>query len=185
MEIIIKNVRLSYPTLFTAKEFKAGDGKPRWSAAFIIEPDSDNDKHIRAAIEAEAKTIWGVKSAAMLKGMAGQSNKYCYTDGNTKANEEYQGKMVLATHRSAKLTRPVIIDKDKSPLIGDTNRPYGGCYVNAKVEIYCQTGENSGVRASFSVIQFYKDGEPFSASVPSTDGFDVIESDDMDEMDLV
>jgi hypothetical protein len=185
MEIIIKNVRLSYPNLFTAKEYKAGDGKPRWSAAFIIEPGSDNDKHIRAAIEAEAKTIWGVKAATMLKGMEGQSNKYCYVDGSTKANEEYQGKMVLATHRSAKLTRPVIIDKDKSPLIGDTDRPYGGCYVNAKVEIYCQTGENAGVRASFSVVQFYKDGDQFSASVPSTDGFDVIESDDMDGDDLV
>jgi hypothetical protein len=185
MEIIIKNVRLSYPTLFTAKEFKAGDGKPRWSAAFIIEPGSDNDQHIRAAIEAEAKTIWGVKAAATLKTMAGQSNKYCYTDGNTKAQEEYKDMMVLATHRSAKLTRPVIIDKDKSPLIGDTNRPYGGCYVNAKVEIYCQTGENSGVRASFSVVQFYKDGDPFSASTPSTDGFDAIEDDGMDGDSLV
>jgi len=185
MEIIIKNVRLSYPTLFTAKEFKTGDGKPRWSAAFIIEPDSDNDKHIRAAIEAEAKAVWGVKAAATLKTMAGQSNKYCYTDGNTKANEEYQGMMVLATHRSAKLTRPVIIDRDKSPLIGDTDRPYGGCYVNAKVEIYCQTGENSGVRASFSVVQFYKDGDHFSASVPSTDGFDAIEDDGMDGGDLI
>jgi hypothetical protein len=185
MEIIIKDVRLSYPTLFQAREFKAGDGKPRWSAAFIIEPGSDNDNHIKAAIESEAKAIWGAKASATLKTVMGQSNKYCYNDGSTKANEEYQGKMVLATHRSAKLTRPVIIDKDKSPLIGDTNRPYGGCYVNAKVEIYCQPGENSGVRASFSVIQFYKDGEPFSASAPSTDGFDVIESDDMDEMDLV
>ena len=185
MEIIIKNVRLSYPTLFTAKEFKAGDGKPRWSAAFIIEPGSDNDKHIKAAIEAEAKAVWGVKATATLKGMAGQSNKYCYTDGNTKANEEYQGKMVLATHRSAKLARPLIIDKDKSPLIDDTNRPYGGCYVNAKVEIYCQTGENAGVRASFSVIQFCKDGDAFSASVPSADEFEVLEAEDMDADDLV
>lgn len=179
MEIIIKDVRLSYPTLFHAKEFKAGDGKPRWSAAFIIEPDSDNDKHIRTAIESEAKAVWGAKAPGLLKGMTGQSNKYCYTDGSIKANEEYQGKMVLATHRSAKLTRPLVIDRDKSPLTSDDNRPYGGCYVNAKVEIYCQTGENSGVRASFSVIQFARDGEPFSASVPSDVGFDDLGIDDL------
>jgi len=185
MEIIIKNVRLSYPTLFTAKEFKAGDGKPRWSAAFIIEPGSDNDKHIRAAIEAEAKAVWGVKSAAMLKSVTGQSNKYCYTDGNTKANEEYKDMMVLATHRSAKLTRPMIIDRDKSPLTSEDKKPYGGCYVNAKVEIYCQTGENAGVRASFSVIQFFKDGDAFSASAPSADEFEAFEAEDMDADDLV
>ena len=179
MEIIIKDVRLSYPTLFQAREFKAGDGKPRWSAAFIIEPGSDNDNHIKAAIESEAKAIWGAKASAILKTVMGQSNKYCYNDGSTKANEEYQGKMVLATHRSAKLTRPLVIDRDKSPLTSDDSKPYGGCYVNAKVEIYCQTGENAGVRASFSVIQFARDGEPFSASVPSDDGFDDLGIDDL------
>lgn len=185
MEIILKNVRLSYPTLFNAKEFKPGDGKPRWSAAFIVEPGSDNDKHIKAAIDAEAKAAWANKAPAMLKGMTGQSNKYCYTDGSAKANEEYQNMMVLATHRSAKLTRPLIIDRDKSPLTSEDSKPYGGCYVNAKVEIYCQTGENAGVRASFSVIQFYKDGEPFSASAPSDDGFDTIDDDGLDGDDLV
>ena len=179
MEIIIKDVRLSYPTLFQAREFKAGDGKPRWSAAFIIEPGSDNDNHIKAAIESEAKAIWGAKASAILKTVMGQSNKYCYNDGSTKANKEYQGKMVLATHRSAKLTRPMVIDRDKSPLTSDDSRPYGGCYVNAKVEIYCQTGENTGVRASFSVIQFSRDGEPFSASVPSDVGFDDLGIDDL------
>lgn len=179
MKIIIKDVRLSYPTLFQAREFKAGDGKPRWSAAFIIEPGSDNDNHIKAAIESEAKAIWGAKASAILKTVMGQSNKYCYNDGSTKANEEYQGKMVLATHRSAKLTRPLVIDRDKSPLTSDDSRPYGGCYVNAKVEIYCQTGENTGVRASFSVIQFARDGEPFSASVPSDVGFDDLGIDDL------
>jgi len=79
----------------------------------------------------------------------------------------------------------VIIDRDKSPLTSEDRKPYGGCYVNAKVEIYCQTGENSGVRASFSVIQFYKDGDTFSASTPSTDGFDAIEDDGMDGDSLV
>ena len=185
MELILKNVRLSYPNLFKAKEFKDGDGKPRWSASFIIEPGSENDKFIQRAIETEAKTAWGVKSAAMLKTMVGQANKYCYTDGSTKANPEYQGMMVLSTHRSAKLVRPEIIDNDKSPLTADDNKPYGGCYVNAKVEIYCQTGENAGVRASFSVVQYHKKGEPFSVSAPSLDGFDDVSSEEDDGEDLI
>jgi len=174
MEIILKNVRLSFPTLFHAKEFSAGDGKPRWSASFIIEPGSDNDRIIKTAIEAEAKAAWGVKAPTVLKTMVGQSNKYCYSDGNTKAQDEYQGMMVLSTHRSAKLSRPMIMDKDKSPLAFEDGKPYAGCYVNAKVEIYCQTGENTGVRGSFSVVQFAADGDSFSSTTPSTDGFDDI-----------
>lgn len=174
MEIIIKNVRLSYPELFHAKEYKAGDGKPRWSAAFIVAPGSDNDKFIRNAIDAEAKAAWGDKAAVMLKAMTGQSNKFCYLDGNTKANEEYQGQMVLSTHRSTKLSRPLIIDKDKSPLTADDAKPYAGSYVNAKVEIYCQKGENAGVRASFSVIQFAADGDAFASRTVTADDFDDI-----------
>ena len=106
-------------------------------------------------------------------------------DGSTKANPEYQGMMVLSTHRSAKLVRPEIIDNDKSPLTADDNKPYGGCYVNAKVEIYCQTGENAGVRASFSVVQYHKKGEPFSVSAPSLDGFDDVSSEEDDGEDLI
>lgn len=174
MEIILKNVRLSFPTLFHAKEFSAGDGKPRWSAAFIVEAGSNNDKAIRAAIEVEAKNAWGVKAPNVLKTVVGQSNKYCYSDGNTKAQDEYQGMMVLSTHRSAKLSRPMIMDKDKSPLAHEDGKPYAGCYVNAKVEIYCQTGENSGVRGSFSVVQFAADGDSFSSTTPTGDGFEDI-----------
>jgi len=172
MDLILKNVRLSYPNLFKAREFTPGDNKPRWSAAFIIEPNSPADIAVRAAIEAEAKSDWGAKAAATLRGMVGQGNKYCYVDGNIKGNPETEGMWVLSSHRSAKLSRPLIIDRDKSPLTSEDGKPYGGCYVNAKVEIYCQSGENSGVRASFSVVQFATDGDAFGAAAPSDDDFD-------------
>lgn len=173
MQIIIKNVRNSYPNLFNAKEFKAGDGKPRWSCTFMIEKGSENDKAIRAAIEAEAKNVWGAKAPAMLKGMESQGNKFCYIDGDIKTNNpEYEGLMILATHRSAKMARPVIIDRNKALLTIEDGKPYAGCYVNAKVEIYCQQGENAGVRASFAVVQFAADGDAFSTGVPSADDFD-------------
>jgi hypothetical protein len=172
MDFILKKVRLSHPTLFHAKEFKAGDGKPRWSASFIVEPGSANDKIIRDAISAEAKTTWGDKAAQQLKTMQGQSNKMAYLDGETKGKPEYEGRWVLSTHRAASQSRPLIIDRDKSPLTSDDGKPYGGCYVNAQVSIYCQAGENAGVRASFSVIQFVEDGDAFGAAPPSADGFD-------------
>ena len=33
MDILLKDVRLSFPDLFNAVEFKTGDGKSRWNGA--------------------------------------------------------------------------------------------------------------------------------------------------------
>ncbi len=49
--IFINNVRLAFPVLYQPEEFQAGDGKPRYSATLLVEPDSDADKTIRAAIK--------------------------------------------------------------------------------------------------------------------------------------
>lgn len=188
MDIMIKNVRLSFPDLFHAVEFKAGDGKPRWNATFLVEPGSENDKNIKRAIAAEAKEVWGAKAEQTLKSCEGQVNKYCYIDGDTKEYDGYAGHMYLAAHRAAKTkggapnSRPQIIDRDKSPLTAEDGKPYAGCYVNAKVSIYCQKGENAGVRASFSAVQFLRDGDAFSAGAPSTDEFDDLSKFDEEEL---
>jgi hypothetical protein len=186
MDIIIRNVRLSFPDLFFPVEFKKGDGKPRWNASFLVKPGSEADKSIRAAIEAEAKNEWGAKAADMLKSMEGQTNKHCYLSGDTKSYDGYAGMMVLASHRAAKLksgapnTPPIVLDSiagaDGKParLTAESGRPYGGCYVDARVSIYCQKGENPGVRSSFSVVQYVGKGEAFSASTPTDEGFEAI-----------
>lgn len=180
MDIMLRNVRLSFPDLFFPVEFKPGDGKPRWNASFLVKPGDDNDKSIRSAIAAEAAATWGPKAAATLKSMEGQGNKYCYVDGDTKGYDGYAGMMVIACHRAAKLrsgapnSAPLVLDADKTALGAAAGRPYAGGYVNAKVSIYCQKGENPGVRASFSAVQFVRDGEAFGAGAPTAEGFDEI-----------
>lgn len=179
-DFILKDVRLSFPRLWEPAEFKQGDGKPRWDASFLIVPGSANDKAIRAAIKAEADAVFKDKAEKALKSFAGNTQKMCYVDGDDKEYEGYQGMWCLSTHRpektkSGKNPPPLILDLNKAPLTEDSGRPYAGCYVNAKVSIYAQTGENPGIRASFSAIQFARHGEAFSASTPNADGFDVIE----------
>lgn len=165
MKVKLANVRLSFPDLFHAVEFKAGDGKPRYNATFLIVPGSENDKAIQAAIQAAATEVWGAKAASTHKSIAGQTNKYCYLDGNTKEYDGYEGMMYLACHAKA---RPLVIDRDKTPLTAEDGRPYAGCYVNATVEIYAQKGENTGMRASFTGVQFVKDGEAFGGGAPAS-----------------
>lgn len=174
-DVILKEVRLQHPALFTAVEFKQGDGKPRWSANFHVAPGSANDKAIRAAIQAVAQAEWGNSAAKMLASFEGQKTQHCYLNGAAKG---FPDVMILAAHRYAKLksgtanSRPAIIDRDKSPLTDQDGKPYGGCYVNAKVQIWAQKGENPGIRCGFSVVQFVKDGEAFGSGAPNVDEFE-------------
>lgn len=177
-EVILRNVRLSFPDLFHAVEYKPGDGKPRWNATFLVEPGSENDKAIRSAILAAAQLEWKDKAPKMLASIENNSNKYCYLDGDLKEYDGYAGMMYLSSHRSARLksgasnSRPAIIDRDKSPLTEEDGKPYAGCYVNAKVSFYAQSGENPGMRCSFSVVQFARDGDSFGSGAPSVDEFE-------------
>jgi len=170
--------RLSFPDLWDPVEFKPGDGRPRWNATILVVPGSASDKAVNAAIKKAAELEYKDKADANLKNFAGQKNQYCYLSGDTREYEGYAGMMALSAHRNAKTKngsaapRPAIIDRDTSPLTADDGKPYAGCYVKAKVSIYCQSGENPGVRASFSVIQFVKDGDAFSGSAPSVSGFE-------------
>ena len=184
VELTLKNLRLSFPTLFEPKEFKPGDGKPRWSATFLVEPGSEADQKIEAAIIEAAKEEWPKDWQKRLAALKGQKNQYCYLDGNTKTFDGYEGMMALASHRSGKTkagsnTPPLIVDKDpKKQLTEKDGKPYAGCYVNAKVSIYAQSGENPGMRCSFSVIQFAKDGDAFSNSKPSADDLEDLSAED-------
>lgn len=187
VEFVVEG-RSSFPQLWEAKEFKPGDGKPRWSQTILIEPGSPSDKLVREKIIEAAKLEWPKDWEKKLKACEGQSNKYCYIDGDTKSYDGYEGMWALSAHRSGRTkkgpnTPPLIIDRDKTPLTEKDRRPYAGCYIRAKVSIYCQSGENPGVRCSFSVVQYVKKGDAFSTSTPKADDLDDLGVEDEDSMD--
>ncbi len=163
-KIKLDNVRLSFPELWKAKEFKTGDGKPRYSISLLIAPGSPQDLAVKAAIEKAISEEFDKpeKAAAFKASVAGQKNQYCYLPGDAKDYAGYAGMMVLSAHRKEKDGIATIVDADRTILQEKSGRPYGGCYVNAILEIYVQTGENPGVRCGFTGVQFFRDGEPFS-----------------------
>lgn len=190
MKVKLNDVRISFiDALWTAKEFKAGDGKPRYSATFLIEPGSANDKAIRAAINQEGTAQFGAKWPAIKKGFEGQTNKCAYQDGALKDYDGYQDRWYLAAHNKA---RPLVLNRTPW-LVGEDGKPvmnaagqkepnlikesdgilYAGCYVNATVDIYVQRGENPGIRASVTAVQFFRDGDSFGGGTrASADDFD-------------
>jgi len=172
MKLKLNNVRLAFPTLFEAKTVN-GEGKPAFSASFLINPSDPQVKALNQAIEQVAKEKWGAKADVILKQMRAQ-DKTALHDGDLKANYDgFPGNLYVSA-RSA--TRPLVIDADKTPLAEADGKPYAGCYVNASIELWAQDNNyGKRVNASLRGVQFFRDGDAFAGGgVASEDEFDDI-----------
>jgi len=183
MKINLKKVRLSFPDLFTAKAFEEG-GTKTYGCTLLVEPGSANDKAIRVAMQKASEEKWGVKHAPILKAALASNNsqKVCYWDGSTKEYDGYDGVQALTAKRGETKGRPLVIDRDKSPLTEADGRPYAGCYVNASVEIWAQDNRyGKTLRCELLGVQFAADGDAFSAgSVADESDFEDMSFEDED-----
>lgn len=168
-KITLKNVRLSFPSLFKRASFQGTEGK--FEATFLLnkETHADSIKEIQEAIKA--------KIATDLKGAKLGADKICLKDGDEIDYDGYAGHFSI---KGSNGKRPLIIDRDKTPLTEDDNKLYAGCYVNAIVELWAQSNDfGKRINANLLGVQFFADGEPFGDGVnASVDDFDAFDGDD-------
>ena len=173
MKIKLENVRLAFPQLFEATTVN-GEGEPAFSASFLMAPNHPAATVLRQAFDAIGKDKWGAKWPAVKKEIE-LKDRTCLHDGDTKANlAGYPGNLfVSARNRS----RPLVLDRDKTPLAKADGRPYSGCYVHASIELWCQDNNfGKRINASLRGVQFVKDGEAFSGGgAASEDEFDSVD----------
>ena len=170
-KIKLHNVRLSFPSLFRKAVFNGEETK--YEATFLLDKDEHADKiaEIEAAIAAAVKdNLKGAKLAA---------NKICLRDGD---DVDYAGYANAMSVKASNGKRPMVIDRDKSPLTEEDNRIYGGCYVNAIIELWTQNNQwGKRINANLLAVQFYKDGDPFAdGATASVDDFDAFDDEDFD-----
>lgn len=182
MKVQLKEVRLAFPALFQAKAVKGNEsGEPRFSAAFVIEPGSTNAKALKAAVEAVAKEKWGAKATAILTELRSK-DRIAYKEGPlSKDGTPYDGFEGMHSINASNKTRPLVLNRDKTPLTAQDGKPYGGCYVNASIELWAQDNSfGKRVNASLKGVQFVKDGEAFGGGAPaSPDEFDELPEEDL------
>lgn len=154
-----------------AEEQFQGAGPFRHSATFLVEPGSENDKKINAAILEAAKEKWTKPGQAekQIAALKGNSNKYCYQSGDLKDYDGFQGMMALSSHRKATDGAPTILDSNKAPLAQNSGKLFGGCYVDAVIDIYAQAGEFSGIRSGLRGVQFRRTGDSFGGAGKATE----------------
>lgn len=177
MKVKLTNVRLAFPTLFEAKTVN-GEGKPAFSASFLLDPKDPQIVAINAAIDAVAKEKWGAKVDSVLK-VIKAGDKTCLHSGDLKSNYDGFEGMLYVSARNA--LRPLVIDTNKAPLTEQDGRVYAGCFVNAQVELWTQDNNyGKRVNATLMGVQFYRDGESFTGGgTASADDFDDISADDL------
>lgn len=171
MKIKLPNVRLSFPSLFRKAVFSGTETK--FEATFLIRKEGNEEliEKINSAIAEKIKND--------LKGAKLPADKICFKDGDDIEYDGYAGHMSIKASNSK---RPMIIDRDKSPLTEEDNRIYAGCYVNAIIELWAQNNQfGKRINANLLGVQFSKDGEPFGDGVgASADDFDFVEDSDDD-----
>lgn len=173
MKIKLVNVRLAFSDLFEARDFNS-DGNFKFSSTFLFPPNHPANKDIEAAIKKVAADKWGAKAEALLKSIRGNANKFCFRNGEEKPDYDgFDGNMYIKASNKA---RPLVLDRDMSPLTAADGRPYSGCFVNATITIFAyDKNGNKGISASLGGVQFFKDGDAFAGGgVASEDDFDEI-----------
>lgn len=174
--IMLRNVRLAFPSLFEPSTF--GDGDPAYQATFIIAGDDSQVASINKAIEAVAREKWGAKADATLKSLR-STNKVALKNGDEKAQYDgFEGNWFIAPRAK---TRPTVVDGQRQPLNERDGRIYAGCYVNASIEIWAQDNAyGKRVNATLRGVQFVRDGEAFGGGRPAeADEFDEVEVEDL------
>ena len=168
-KIKLQGVRLSFPSLFRKAVFQGEETK--YEATLLL----DKEKHADTIAEINEAIKKGI--ADNFKGAKIPADKICFKDGDTIDYDGYAGCMSI---KAANNKRPMVIDRDKSPLTEDDNKIYAGCYVNAVIELWFQNnGFGKRVNANLLGVQFLKDGEPFGDnSGASADDFDAFGDDD-------
>lgn len=166
-KFMLKNVRLSFPSIFNRAKFDGQEGK--FEATFLLDKEKD-----AAQIKKIEQAINDAITSAKIKV---PSDKRCLKDGD---DVEYDGYAGCNSIKASNNKRPTIIDRDKTQLVEDDGKPYAGCYVNAVLEIWIQNN-GFGKRANCNLlgVQFVKDGTPFGAGdLDVTDDFDAFEDGD-------
>jgi len=166
-KIILKNVRLSFPSLWETETYNGTD-TGKYAASFLVEKDSAQGKALAKAVKDVAEEKFG---KPVPKGV-----KYALKDGDEVEYDGYAGNWAIKANTKK---RPVTIDLKKTPVTENDNVLYAGCYVNASIEVYAMDNQyGKRVGCQLNGVQFAKDGESFGAGGSAMDDFEAVETEE-------
>lgn len=182
MRITVKDVRLAFPNLWKATA-PAGGGEAAFSASFILPKSHKQIAEIKKAIADVAQAKWGAKTPTVLKALEA-NDKTCLKDGDSKSEYDgFEGNLFI-TSRSK--IRPTVVDQQRNDLTEADGKPYAGCIVDVKLELWAQDNQfGKRVNAQLRGVQFRADCDRFGGGGSAADAeeFDEISAAGADSSD--
>jgi len=179
-KIKLDNVRLSFEHLYKPSAYQNDPTvTPKYSGVFMFAKGSDTEKQLRAAIAGVAKEAWKNKASAMLTRLDGSNNTRVIHDGDVERDidkyPEYAGQLYINPKNKV---RPTIVNRNAQPVDENSiQHPYSGCYCNVYVDVWAMSkGTSQRVNLTLLGVQFYKNGEKFTA------GADVSKASDFEDL---
>ena len=173
-KIKMQAVRLSFPSLFNTAKF-GGEDTGKHEATFVL--DKVEHAEVIAGIKVQIERLMKEE----LKGKV-PSDKLCLKDGDEMGRPEFEGKYTI---KASTKKRPLVINRDKSPIIESDNVIYAGCYVNAIVSLWAQNNNyGKRINAQLDGVQFCRDGEAFGDGAVSVNEFDAFGSESDEDFDF-
>lgn len=179
-KIMLTDVRCSFLVLGEPEQFQ-GQGTFRWSATALVPYGSPQRKAVEDALKLVAQEKWEKKWQNIYEAIISDPKACCWVDGKRKDYDGYAEHFALSAHRQQKDGRPIVIDRDKTPIYQANNSVYdgkggviySGCFVNMHIELWAQENKNGkGLRAALLGVQKVRDGDAFGGgSKPSDDVF--------------
>jgi hypothetical protein len=164
MKLVLKNVRLSFPSLYKTEEY-GGQDTGKFGATFLIDKKDPQAKEIKAIIKKVAEEEFG---SPLPKGITN-----CLKDGDEKEYEGYAGNFSI---KGTTKRRPILVDEHKTPIAEEDGRLYPGCFVNASLSVWAMNNSfGKKVLAALNGIQFAGPGDAFGAVNDALDDFDDIQ----------
>jgi hypothetical protein len=179
--VYLSDVRLSFPKIVEPSAFQEGGAK-KFSADFIIVPNSENAANFMAAVGAIALEKWKEHAQTILQICQNDRKLRCYGNGAERLDKKslkpyngYEGMMYVGA--SSNDDRPPQIINGKGKVAEGLERLelarklYGGCYVNAVVRPWTQDNQyGRAIRCELKAIQFLRDGEAFGENPTDVTG---------------
>ena len=173
MRIMLRDVRLAFPSIFQASTPKGG-GEPAFGASFLMPKNHPQIAELNKVIDAVAKEKWGAKADAVLKAMRA-ADKTCLHNGDNKAEYDgFEGNLFISSRSKI---RPTAYDQQRNDVSEADGVIYSGCYVDASLELWAQDNQfGKRINAQLRGVQKRRDGDAFASGArpAAADEFDEI-----------
>ena len=179
--ILIEKARASYPNLLAPTAYK--DGPKSYSVALIVDKNSENAKLITTLIPKMFLQHFGANAQKILNHVTEDKKSRFYEDGDKKLDKDLNqipylaGQLVLTVKTSEDQPHKFFTAEGKevdfkNPVAwqAEGRKFYGGCYVNAAVQLWVQDNDyGRAIRAKLIGIQFAGDGEALGGTSSGPD----------------